>query len=276
MARVYVSSTFSDLRDCREQVRLTLKRMDHDDVAMEYYTAEEVRPLDRCLRDVEVSDLYVCLVAWRYGYVPEGHQHSITELEYRRAVEAGKPCLAFLLAEDASWPVPLIEMGAFDKVQAFRQKLQRDHLTSFFTGPGDIGARVAEAVHAWGKRQGVASGGSRTDWEAYRAAVFDKHRWIRLAVIAGAALPSIAAGPTADCAVASSAARAGCPVLPPGASRRPSARRCASWRIAFSSWRIASPCSLVSVCAPAWPAKGQPPSPATAASKRVIPISIPA
>lgn len=179
MARVYVSSTFSDLRDCREQVRLTLKRMDHDDVAMEYYTAEEVRPLDRCLRDVEVSDLYVCLVAWRYGYVPEGHQHSITELEYRRAVEAGKPCLAFLLAEDASWPVPLIEMGAFDKVQAFRQKLQRDHLTSFFTGPGDIGARVAEAVHAWGKRQGAPAAGAgptgkptgpRPSWRSPRSA----------------------------------------------------------------------------------------------------------
>jgi hypothetical protein len=186
MARVYVSSTFSDLQDCREQVRLTLRRMDHEDVAMEYYTAEEVRPLDRCLRDVDACDLYICLVAWRYGFVPDGHQHSITELEYRRAVEAGRPCLAFLLAEDASWPVSRIEVGAFDKMQAFRQELQRNQVTSTFTGPEDIGARVAEAVYQWGRRQGVATAGSRTDWEAYRAAVFDKHRWIRLAVIAGA------------------------------------------------------------------------------------------
>ena len=41
MARVYVSSTFSDLQECRGQVRLTLRRMDHNDMAMEYYTAEE-------------------------------------------------------------------------------------------------------------------------------------------------------------------------------------------------------------------------------------------
>jgi hypothetical protein len=186
MARVYVSSTFSDLQECREQVRLTLRRMDHEDMAMEYYTAEESRPLDKCLRDVDVCELYVCLVAWRYGFIPEGYEHSITELEYRRAVEANKPCLAFLLAEDAPWPFTLVETAVIDKVQAFRRELQHNQMISFFTGPDDIGARVAEAVYRWSKRQGIATGGTRTDWEAYRAAVFDKHRWIRLAVIAGA------------------------------------------------------------------------------------------
>jgi CBS domain-containing protein len=186
MARIYVSSTFSDLLDCREQVRLTLRRMDHDDVAMEYYTAEATRPLDKCLRDVEACDLYICLVAWRYGYIPEGHDHSITELEYRRAVEAGKPCLAFLLAEDAPWPFNLVESAAIHEVQTFRRELQRHHTISFFNGVEDIGARVAEAVHVWGKSQGLVTIGGRTDWEAYRAAVFDKHRWVRLAVIAGA------------------------------------------------------------------------------------------
>src|SRR6266508_2085698 len=141
VAKVYVSSTYVDLREVREQVRVTLRRMDHNDIAMEYYTAEDARPLDKCLRDVDACDLYICLVAWRYGYIPEGYEHSITELEYRRAVQAGKSCLAFLLAE---------------------------------------------AVHAWGKREGISVKGSRTDWETYRAAVFEKHRWVRLAVIAGA------------------------------------------------------------------------------------------
>jgi hypothetical protein len=186
MVRVYVSSTFSDLEACREQVRITLRRMDHEDMAMEYYTAEESRPLDKCLRDVDACELYVCLVAWRYGFIPEGYEHSITELEYRRAVEAYKPCLAFLLAEDAPWPFTLVETAVIDKVQAFRRELQHNQMISFFTGPDDIGARVAEAVYRWGKRQGITTGGTRTDWEAYRAAVFDKHRWIRLAVIAGA------------------------------------------------------------------------------------------
>ena len=70
VARVYVSSTSLDMADVREQVRLTLRRMDHEDVAMEYYVAEDIRPVDKCLQDVESPDVYILLLAWRYGHIP--------------------------------------------------------------------------------------------------------------------------------------------------------------------------------------------------------------
>lgn len=57
MAKVYVSSTFIDLQECRRQVSLVLRRMGHDDVAMEYYVAEDQRPIDKCLKDVAACDL---------------------------------------------------------------------------------------------------------------------------------------------------------------------------------------------------------------------------
>ena len=44
MARIFVSSTFKDLEECREKVRLNLKRMGHEDIAMEYFVAEDKRP----------------------------------------------------------------------------------------------------------------------------------------------------------------------------------------------------------------------------------------
>jgi hypothetical protein len=88
MARVYVSSTFKDLKECREKVIIALKRMGHEDVAMEYYVAQDERPLDKCQKDVASCDLYIGVFAWRYGYVPEGYDKSITELEYREAVKA--------------------------------------------------------------------------------------------------------------------------------------------------------------------------------------------
>src|SRR5688572_12746240 len=102
--RVYVSSTFTDLKDARESVRKVLQRLGVEDVAMETYTAEPDRPLDKCLRDVSSCDHYVGIFAWRYGYVPDGHDRSITELEYRRALDDGKDVLIFLLHEDAPWP----------------------------------------------------------------------------------------------------------------------------------------------------------------------------
>jgi len=67
MAKVYVSSSYLDLKDYREQVRLVLRRMGYEDKAMEYYVAEDQRPVEKCLADVAACDVYVGVFAWRYG-----------------------------------------------------------------------------------------------------------------------------------------------------------------------------------------------------------------
>ena len=88
MARIYVSSTFGDLKDHREHIYRNLRQLGHDVVAMEDYVATDQRPLERCLADVATSDLYVGIFAHRYGYMPtQGNPEgrSITELEYRHA-----------------------------------------------------------------------------------------------------------------------------------------------------------------------------------------------
>lgn len=53
MARVFVSSTFKDLEEYRKKVSLLLRQMGHEDVAMEYFVAEDKRPLDKCLEALE-------------------------------------------------------------------------------------------------------------------------------------------------------------------------------------------------------------------------------
>jgi len=94
MAKIYVSSTFLDLQEYRRQVSSTIRRMGHEDVAMEYYVAEDMRPVDRCLSDVAACDLFVSIYARRYGWVPSENnpeQLSITTMECRHAEKTGKP-----------------------------------------------------------------------------------------------------------------------------------------------------------------------------------------
>src|SRR6185437_11282405 len=122
--KAYVSSTFEDLRDCREEVRLALSRLGVTDVAMEYYVAEPDRPLERCLRDAAECDLYIGLFAWRYGYIPPGEDRSITELEYRTAIAAGKPALIFMLSEDASWPRSFMDKDS-GRIEELREELSQ-------------------------------------------------------------------------------------------------------------------------------------------------------
>ena len=159
MAKIYVSSTFSDLKDCRDAVIKLLRRMRHEVVAMEDYTAEDQWPADKCLADVAACDLYVGLFAWRYGFVPADNnpaQFSITEMEYRKAIEMSKQCLIFLLKEDAPWPRSLMDRNP-ERIEDFRARLGNDHICDFFISAQDIASLVTSAVANWVREHGLDS-----------------------------------------------------------------------------------------------------------------------
>lgn len=145
MAKIYLSSTYSDLVDHREAVYRTLRQMRHDVVAMEDYVATDERPLDKCTADVAACDLYVGIFAWRYGFQPPGKDRSITELELTEAVRHGKPTLIFLLDESAPWPPRQMDAdrAAIDRL---RSRLQQDHIVDFFSTPDQLATKVSVAV----------------------------------------------------------------------------------------------------------------------------------
>lgn len=141
MARIYVSSTFKDLEECSKKVELVVRQMKHEDVAMEYYVAEDRRSVDKCLADVAACDAYIGIFAWRYGYIPPGYDKSITELEYRKAVETNKKCHIFLLHEDAPWPRKFVDKGDdAQKIDNLRKELSEKYNASFFKTPDGLGS----------------------------------------------------------------------------------------------------------------------------------------
>jgi len=151
MARVYVSSTYLDLRECREQVRLTLRRLGHEDVAMEYYIAEDQRPVNKCLADVAACDLYLGIFAWRYGWVPKENNSeglSITEMEYRQAVEEGKTCLIFLLDGKAPWPPDSTDRDR-TRIEKLREESSERHGGMRFTSAENLAVQLGATLQKW-------------------------------------------------------------------------------------------------------------------------------
>ncbi|KUN26330.1 hypothetical protein AQJ23_14240 [Streptomyces antibioticus] len=158
--KVYLSSTWSDLKECRAKVLTALRRLSLPVGTMEDYTASEDRPLKKCLDDVAECDLYVGIFAWRYGFVPAqgplnpDGQRSITELEYRKAGEAGRPRLIFLLEDGAPWPTDRID--AMDRsgkvsgenIERLRAELADSHVIDWFRTPDELATKVATAVAA--------------------------------------------------------------------------------------------------------------------------------
>jgi hypothetical protein len=161
MAKIYISSTFNDLEFCRRQVSLVIRKMGHEDVAMEYYIAEDKRPIDKCLEDVANCDLYIGIFAWRYGWVPKKgnpKKLSITELEYRQAIEKKKDCLIFLLDDKALWPPTFIDDNK-KRMKKLRNELSEEHGAGLFTSAENIGSAVAPAIHEWMKKSNLLVAG---------------------------------------------------------------------------------------------------------------------
>jgi hypothetical protein len=166
--RIFVSSSFEDLKDHRASAIRVLRQLGHEVIAMEDMTAGSLAPLAKVLEMVDRSEAYVGIFAWRYGYAPQvgaesppvvagatPGQTSITEYEYRRAIELGLPVMAFLL--DERWPWPPEFVDGFDQTRAgaqpntarireLRLALQQERVVSWFTTPTDLEARVSAAV----------------------------------------------------------------------------------------------------------------------------------
>ena len=87
-----VSSTARDLPLHREQVRLACERAGFEPrEMMEHLTALNKDAVEASLRMVAEANVYLGILANRYGTVPTGCDISITEMEYDRAVELEKP-----------------------------------------------------------------------------------------------------------------------------------------------------------------------------------------
>lgn len=149
---VMISSTALDLPEHREQVRLACERAGfapHD--MMEHLPALDTDAVSASLEMVERADVYVGILAYRYGTIPAGADISITEMEYDHAVKLGKPRLMFLIHEDHEITGRDFDAVNAPKLVALKERVARDRVAAYFKSPEDLRAHVVEALMAFAK-----------------------------------------------------------------------------------------------------------------------------
>ena len=170
MTTIYLSSTYKDLVEYRRIVFEALRKSGWEVIAMEDYVATDSRPLEKCLSDIsERADIYVGIIGFRYGYVPpmehirackytakrnDWQGLSITELEYRYATEARRPCLIFAAKEEGkSWPLEYVDAyternkkNPGERIDRLRKHLLTEKLASEFSSPYELASLVQAAV----------------------------------------------------------------------------------------------------------------------------------
>lgn len=97
--KIFVSSTFRDLKEEREQVHLYLKKAGLESLGMEYFVAESNTPKEVCLRELQTANLILLIVTDNYGSIDEETNKSFTHLEFEKAKKGGIKILAFLQNE---------------------------------------------------------------------------------------------------------------------------------------------------------------------------------
>jgi Domain of unknown function (DUF4062) len=116
-------------------------------VALEHLPSDLNEALDTVRLNVDQADIYVAIFAHRYGYVPTGHDISLPEMEYNRAVERGIPRLVFLMHDDHPVRPRDVERGpGAEKLERLKERVGREQVVSFFKSPEDLQALVLQSL----------------------------------------------------------------------------------------------------------------------------------
>jgi hypothetical protein len=144
--QVFVSSTFQDLQDERQEVIQALLELDCIPSGMELFPAANEDQWTLIKRVIDDCDYYVVIVAGRYGSLaPDGT--SYTEKEYRYAVERTKPIIAFLHDSPDEIPSGRCEQNpeSRQRLLAFRE-LCRKRMCKTWMSATDLGGKVSRSV----------------------------------------------------------------------------------------------------------------------------------
>src|SRR5262245_56889417 len=120
--RVFISSTAVDLPEYRQAAIHACQRVGFVPLCMEEFPPDPRDAVAVCLSRVDEADAHLGIYAHRYGFVPEGSDVSLTEMEYDRALERDLPVLLFAVDEDHPWLPKAIEKGpGAERLEQFKR-----------------------------------------------------------------------------------------------------------------------------------------------------------
>lgn len=137
---VFISSTYADLVEERRQVWDLLEKFEVNVMGMEKFGARTGSPLDTCLAEVDVADIYIGIISFRLGSVENNSGKSYTQLEYERAYEKNKEILIYLVDEEnAKVLARSIDFGERrDKLETLKKLLRERHTVATYRSSDDL------------------------------------------------------------------------------------------------------------------------------------------
>jgi len=147
--RAFISSTIYDLTDYRQAVRDVLTDLGVRVRSSGRSCATEAPPpttvAERVFQELADSDVVVLIIGHRYGSIEPSSGCGWVEAEFRAAKKLGKPILAFLADEQASFTAASIDEDR-SRVERFRTEVLSNYLVTRFRSPSDLAAKLTFAL----------------------------------------------------------------------------------------------------------------------------------
>jgi len=146
--RAFISSTVFDLPEHRKQAVEACLRQGIFPVSMERAAAEDAACIEISRGMIDKADVFIGVYAWRYGWIPQGSDTSIAEIEFNRAVERGIPILVFLMHNDHPVTRAMVEVenAAQHKLAAFKKRAGKGHVCVQFRSPEELRSQLIQAL----------------------------------------------------------------------------------------------------------------------------------
>ncbi len=171
--QVFVSSTFTDLKDERQAVLRAILELDQMPAGMELFPAADATAWQIIKDVIDSSDYYVLVIGGRYGSLDE-EGIGYTEREYDYALSSKKPVIPFLHENPDNLPRERTEtdQASWEKLKQFRTKIEQRHTCVYWRSPEDLKSKVIIGLTSATKRT-PAIGWVRADRVPTEATIAD-------------------------------------------------------------------------------------------------------
>lgn len=144
--QIFISSTYEDLREERQEATQAILEMGHFPSGMELFPASDLSQWQLIQRVISECDYYLVIAAGRYGNIgPNGS--SYTEMEYDFAVASNIPVLGFVKKDLGAISAKFSEQGTEGraKLLSFREKIMSRTCRMFDTA-SELGMAVMKSL----------------------------------------------------------------------------------------------------------------------------------
>jgi Domain of unknown function (DUF4062) len=158
--QVFVSSTYSDLREERQAAVEAILTAGHIPAGMELFTAGDQSQMEVIKRWIDESDVFLLILGGRYGSIDPTSSKSYIQLEYEYAQEQAKPFFAVVIAEDylreriKVHGSDVIEADYPSQLRTFRTTILK-RLVKFYRDPRDIKLAILETLSDFSRRDAL-------------------------------------------------------------------------------------------------------------------------